>query len=191
MARTGMANLITRLRGMAQAGTADYTVASATWWSDEQLQTVLDTNSLHLNRVQLAPDVEYLGGTALYHDYWSPRGDLEEANSGTIFWSVEDGGGDEAGTANYGVDYVAGKVRFSADQGGTAYFLRARSYNLNATAAQVWREMAGWRAQYVTFEADDQSMNQSDWFDHCMTMADYYDRAGGGKVVQLRRSDMT
>ena len=41
-ARTGMANLIIRLRGMVQSGTADYTVAGSAYWTDDQLQDGLD-----------------------------------------------------------------------------------------------------------------------------------------------------
>lgn len=190
-ARTGQANLITRLRGMTQAGTAEYTIGATTWWTDDQLADVLALYATHYNRASLIPQPEYAGGTARYHDYYAPRGELEEAASGTIYWSVEDSNGDEAGTANYSVDYVAGLVRFSADQGGTAYYLRGRAYNLSAAAAHIWREKAGWRAQYVTFDADDQRLNQSDWFKHCMRMVDYYTSAISLAEHRLRRSDLT
>lgn len=189
-ARIGMANLITRLRGMTQAGTADYTVAGTAWWNDDQMEDVLDAYRVDMNHVQLRSEPERNGGTLLYRDYYAPSGNLEEAASGAEAWEVEDSRGDDAGTANYTADYIRGLVRFSVDQGGTIYYLRARSYNLPAAAAQMWREKAGWRAQHITFKADDQTFEQSEWFEHCMTMAEYYERHAGGQHHRLSRSDL-
>jgi hypothetical protein len=179
---------------MTQAGTADYSIVSGggttTWWSDDQLQEVLDTFRTDLNRVNLRQEPEYEGGTALYYDYYAPRGNLEEAASGSIAWAVENSDGDDAGTATYSADYIVGLIRFSADQAGTAYYLRARSYDLNAAAAHVWREKAAWRAEYVSFTADDQSFNQSEWFTHCWQMADRYETQSGSSDAILVRSDL-
>ena len=38
MARAGMANLITEMRVLCQAGTADYSVAGVAYFSDDQIQ---------------------------------------------------------------------------------------------------------------------------------------------------------
>jgi hypothetical protein len=189
-AREGMANLIRRLRGMTQADADEYEVNGASWWSDDQLQEALDAHRVDMNRVPLMPIAEVEGGETATHDYYAPRGDLEEAASGAEAWSVEDADGDAADPGDYTADYVRGSVRFTADQEGAAYYLRARAYNLAAAAAQVWRERAGWRAAFVTFRADDQQMNQSEWFEHCMAMAAAHEKQAGPVFKQIERSDL-
>lgn len=189
-ARAGMTNLIRRLRGLTQVGTADYTVASTTWWSDEQLQEVLDLYSTEWNLSELRPEPELSSGSFAWRDYYAARGNLEEAASGSQYWEVEDVEGDAVDTADYTADYLKGIIRFDTDQAGAVYYLRARSYNLNAAAAQIWREKAGWRTAYIDFKADDQSFSQSQWFTHCMEMATGYDREDGMHSSTLERSDL-
>ena len=45
-ARTGMADLITELRGFVEAGTADYSIVGSAgttnYWDDTQLQNILE-----------------------------------------------------------------------------------------------------------------------------------------------------
>ena len=76
-----MTNLIQRVRLLANAGTADFTAGTVEYWTDDQLQTFLDQHSVVINREELDYDIEYLGGTAYYHDYYSEYGNLEEAAS--------------------------------------------------------------------------------------------------------------
>jgi hypothetical protein len=189
-ARTGMTNLITQLRALTSAGTADYTLGSETYWSDNHLQDRLDMARVDLNRVPLTPDPEYGGGTPYYHDYYAPVGYLEEADSGTAVWSVEDSDGDEAGTANYTVDYLRGLIRFSADQSGTAYYLRARSYNLNRAAALVWRVKAAHYAERFDISTDNHSLSRSQLVKQCIDMARAYETQAGMIFSKMVRRDL-
>lgn len=189
--RAGMANLILELRSMVNAGTADYSVSGVSYWTDQQLQDRLDRFRVDLNRAPLRYDSEYVGGTAYYHDYYAPLGNLEEAGSGTIHWQVEDGDGNAAGTATYAADYIAGLIRFTNDQGGSAYYLRGRSYNLKRAASSIWREKAGSVAAYYSFSADGQSFSRSHWFEHCLSMADNYEADSGIQTTRLIRNDLT
>ena len=43
--RTGMTNLVARVRALTGAGTAEYTAGSVTYWTDDHLQTILDSNN--------------------------------------------------------------------------------------------------------------------------------------------------
>jgi hypothetical protein len=193
MARAGMTSLLEELRNLTESTDNDYTVGTTTYWSDDQLQNVLDKHRTDLNRESLRPEVEYDGGTSIWKDYYAPRGHLEQASSegGAAVWSVEDADGDEAGTANYTVNYLKGHIRFSSDQNGESYYLRARSYDLYSAAAEIWRIKAGWRVKHVTFTADDQVFKQSDWFRHCLIMASQYEGMAGPKHRSLRRNDLT
>ena len=195
-ARTGLTNLIGRLRGLAQVGTADYTVGdgsgtAVTYWSDDQLQTVLSLHMTDYFDVMLTPRPEMgAGGTVHYYFYDIPAQDLEEASSGTVYWYVRDSTGATVGTADYAADYAAGQLRFNADRGGTAYYLRCIAYHLNASAAQLWREKAGQAAKYIQFATDGQTFNKQQFFDHCLQMATYYDKQSGWHVSKRVRTDL-
>src|SRR5258708_6710037 len=97
-ARSGISNLIRRLRGMTQAGTADYTVASIAFWSDDYLQEVLDLYRTDYQFASLQADPELIGGTLVYKNYYAPDGNFEEGLSGSAFWLVTDGIGTDMGT---------------------------------------------------------------------------------------------
>ncbi len=181
-ARAGMLTLITRLRGMTNAGTAD--------WSDEALQDVLDARRVDLNRAPLTPDPEYVSGTTLWHDYYAPLGNFEEASSGAQYWRVENTSGEAVGTADYTVDYAAGHIRFAADQGGTAYYLRARSYQMNLAAADVWRRKAAIYAERYDVQTDNHRLSRSQVIAHCLKMAAEYEAKAGIQSVQVVRGDL-
>lgn len=190
-ARSGMTTLIRRLRGMTSAGTADATIGTVVWWSDDHLQEVLDLYRQELVDTPLTPRGEYdTWGTLRYYDYTTRYGDLEEAASGSVYWTVNTAEGTAWGTASYTVDYAVGLIRFSADTAGSAYYLRARSYNLNRAAADVWRQKAANAAAFYSFSTDSQSFSRSQWFDHCMTMADRFERRSGVKSSEMIRTDL-
>lgn len=190
-----MVNLLRRLRGLTQVGTAQYTLGTVTWWGDDQLQEVLDAFRVDVNfyEMRAQPDVNP-GGTVQYFQYYTDYTNLEENTSGTIYFQIEDGTGSAVGTANYSVDYISGLTRFNADRGGTVYYLRARSYNILGAAAQIWREMAGNVAAFYSFQTDNQKFTRSDWFTHCMQLADGYDAQGGISsgvmTVRMARTDL-
>lgn len=191
MARNGMSNLIQRVRLLASAGTADLTAGTVAYWTDNQIQDLLDQYRQDLNRIQLDYEGEYIGGgTIQYRDYYAPVGNLEEAESGTVYWRVEDVDGSAIGTASYSVDYIAGLIRFTADTGGTEYYLRARSYDLNRVAADIWRARAGSVSAFYSFQADNQEFKRSDWFRHCMDMALSFEMQGGVTQTGLFRNDL-
>ena len=96
-ARTTMTDLIARLRGYVASGTADYTVGTASYWTDTQLQDVLDRYRMDVTREVLAPREVYTDGTAEYYDYYSQYGDYETTDGGTAIFEVEDAAGSTAG----------------------------------------------------------------------------------------------
>jgi len=190
-ARTGMATLIARLRTMTDAGTADYSIAGTTYWTDAQVQTILDLYRTDFRREQLRRTSETVSGTANYLDYYSRHRDLEEATGGTVVWRVEEGDGDDLGTANYTVNYEAGHIRMNSTSGGTVYYLTGRSYNMRKAASDLWRRKAANAAKHYDFSADGHSFKRSQFAAHCLQMAEYYDRQGGVTVGVMSRSDLT
>jgi hypothetical protein len=192
-ARTGMANLITELRQMAEAGTADYTLGASTFWTDDHLQDVLDLHRLDIVFQQLTPyPTQGAGGSLLYQDYRSSRGYYEATTGGTAVFYVQDGTGANVGTALYTPDYRRGVVQFAADTSGTTYYLTGRSYDLDAAAADVWRRKASHYASSFDFSTDNHSISRSQLYQHAMEMAQIFEGKSGDavSVVQMYRGDM-
>lgn len=197
MARTGLANLITELRGLAEAGTAEYTIAgsggTATYWDDNQLQDILDTHrkDIIFEPLQMYP-YQIAGGSLSWTDYRSGYGYYEATTGGTAIFYLQDSTGATAGTSLYTPDYRRGQITFGANQAGTVYYLTGRSYDLEAAAADIWRRKASHYApSSFDFSTDNHSVSRSQVYKHCLEMAAYYESKSASAVetVQMFRSD--
>jgi len=188
--RVGMENLIIRLRSMTEASESDYTLAGVTYWTGEQLQSVLDRHRRDLIRVPLRSTYESIASESEYHNYYlDDYTDIEEAGSGTPTWLVEDGNGDAVGTANYTVNYDAGHFRFTTDTEGAAYYLTTRSFNMNRAAVEVWQKKASHVAKAYDFKADGAEYDRSQLYKHAMQMAAHYRSLSGLTISRMFRSD--
>lgn len=187
MARTGMGNLIQRVRGLSKAGTADYTVGDDTYFSDDHIQDILDGNADLLIDSPFAWLPQTISGTVNYLTAQNQYRDFEEAVSGTARWAIRDNTGNLIGTANYSANYRAGRVTFGANQGGTAYYLTAYTYDVHAAAAEVWRmrlaNFADWYA--FSFKAGDttEQFSRQQAFDHAEKMLAEMESRAGSNVI--------
>ena len=188
-ARQGMADIIRRLRGLAQAGAVDYQVAGIPFWSDAQLQEVLDDNRVDFIEQELRPIPKTVSSTYVYTRYDAPYGNLETYASGSAIFTLITSDGTQAGTANYSVDYTKGIVTFTADQGGTAWFLSGRSYDLNAAAAEVWEQKAGYYQMSFDVKTDGHDLKRSQLFEQAMNRADFYRSKAGASTIDILRGD--
>lgn len=193
-ARSGMADIITQVRQLAAAGTADYAVAGATYWTDDQLQTILD-----LTRIEVWDEpIPYVskrnsGGTIVYTDYRIPWTWLEQTTGGTTIFYLSDSTGARIGTANYTVDYAYGRVTFGADQAGSVRYVTARSYDVYEAAAVVWETKAAHVAQKFDFSADGASFKASQQRTAYLASAQQMrsqSKSGGISTVRLGRDDV-
>ena len=194
MARTGMADLIIELRGMTEAGKSDYSIASTAYWSDNQLQDVLDTKreDIIFEQLQMYP-VRIAAGSFSYQDYRSAYGFLENTTGGTAILYLQDSTGANIGTANYTADERRGQFQFSSDQAGTVYYMTGRSYDLQAAAADVWRKKAAHYAPTAfNFSTDNHTISRSQVYDHCLQMAEFFENQGGESIstIEMYRGDV-
>lgn len=194
-ARAGMADIILRLRGMVDAGTADYVVGGVSYWSDDVLQDRLDAYRTELNSTPLTSVAEQdNAGSVHYFTYYVGYKNLEGTASGTVYWEVHDGLGSALPTSSYTPDYIYGSLRFTNDTLGTIYYIRARSYNLEAAAGQIWRTKAAHVASSFDFASDNQRFNKAKLMENYLQMANYWDAKGGVSTgirsVQMVRTDL-
>lgn len=190
MARTTMTALIEQLRGFTDTSATDYTINGVQYWSADHLQTTLERHRTDVIREPLTATPAYgAGGTLSWREYRSGHRWFEQTDGGTAVFVVENGVGADSGTADWSADYNRGLVTFTADQGGTAYYLTARSYDLHGAAADVWRQKAAQASKKYDFSTDNHNLSRSQQFKHCIQMANYYESLRGAQVVELTRSD--
>ena len=197
-ARTGMADLITELRGFVEAGTADYSIVGSAgttnYWDDTQLQNILDIHRTDVIFEQLQMYPTYVSsGSLSYQDYRSSFGYFEATSGGTAIFYVQDSTGSTVGSSSYTPDYRRGVVLFGSDQVGTVYYLTGRSYDLPAAAADIWRRKAAHLASSsFDFSTDNHSVKRSQLVDYALKMAEYWEGMSGNSIemVDMYRGDI-
>lgn len=196
-ARSGMADLITRVRALTSAGTADYTVAGATFWTDDQVQDALDRCRRDIHDEAVSPLVTYnSGGTAEYKTYELGHANLESTTGGTAVFYLRDATGARVGTALYTPDYERGEVEFASSvTGGSVLYLTGRSYDVYAAAADIWRQKAAHVADRFDFSADGASFKPSQLVAQYERQAQALERratfgASGVNAVTMYRDDV-
>lgn len=179
-ARTTMASLILSLRGMTNAGTADYTVGGSAYWTDDQLQSALDRKRYDVREETLtAFGTLQSDGSTSYLDYRSEYLWFETTTGGTARFIVQDAAGSIiAGTA-YSVNYERGLITFNADTTGATRYLTGFAYDVNGAAADVWRMKAGHTADMIDFSTDNHTVKRSHLPETCLKMARQYDAMSG------------
>jgi|GEM_PF-2020191 len=193
-ARSGMASIIAELRGFTEASPDDYIVAGNPYWTDAQMQDVLDIHRTDVvfEQLQTYP-YQVAGGSLSYTDYRSSHGYFEQTTGGTGIFYVQDGTGSAIGSANYTPDYRRGVIIFGADQAGTVYYLTGRSYDIYAAAADIWRRKAAHYApSSFDFSTDNHSIKRSQVYQHCLEMAEHYESMSSDAIefTDLFRGDL-
>ncbi len=191
MSRSTLSAVIDDLRGMTDAGPADYNVGTAVYWDDNQLAAVLDRHRRDFFREQLQSVTDWVGGGSVqYREYRSQHRSLEQTDGGTALFIVEDTTGANMGTATWSADYRTGVITFAADTHGTVYYLTGRAYDLNAAAADVWRMKAANVAKYYDFSTDNHSLSRSQMHRQFMDQAQYYSGLTPAKSIGVTRGDL-
>lgn len=196
-ARAGMSDLIAQVRTLTNAGTAEAVVAGVTYWSDDQIQALLDRTRQDRTAVPLPYEIDTEGGTAVYKRYFIPAQYVERAATGAEAFSVVDAAGSAAGTAGYTVNYDAQTITFSASQSGTAWYLNYREFNPYRVAAEVMETKAGHIAGRFDVKTDNHDLKRSQIWAQYMGMARHFRTLaasgssgdGKAKLSRVRRVD--
>lgn len=191
-ARTGMATLISTVRGMADAGTADWSIigsgGTVTYWDDDEVQRVLDRHRLDVFRGGMDAIQSYTSeGTVTYLEYHANVSDIE---SGTAVFKIETAAGSALAADAYTFDYARGVATFDTNQAGSAYYWSGSMYDKNAAAADMWRVKAANVAKLFTFSTDNHKINRGELRKSYLEMADYYSSQGAPMTVKIARDDI-
>jgi hypothetical protein len=188
LARTGMEDLITELRALTDSNVDDYTIAGVPFWSDKQLQDILDNNRTDFKWSEMEGQQE---GNGAYLDYAIGYGNFEQTTGGTAIFMVQDLNGASVDSGGYSVDYRRGVVTFAADTIGAPYYVTGRSYDLNGAAAEVWRRKRSHYHTAVDFKTDNMSVSRSQLYKNANEMVTHYEglAVGGFATIDVLRSD--
>jgi hypothetical protein len=168
MARAGMSHLVVSLRRMVDD--IDRSV-----WVDQEVLDTLDLYKVRVQREPLEMEKTLTSGTTYeYKKYYSRHRNFEAG--GTAYFNVEDSAGLHRAAGTYTADYLRGMVTMATDQVGTQLFLTGWSYDLDGAAAQLWREKAGKHASHYNVRADGHILSRSQWFKHCLQMAQVHEQ---------------
>ena len=181
MARTGMQTLIDTVRGFANAAPDEWTISTDTslieYWSDEEIQRVLDRHKREYIHELMDAQPTYESGTTVFKQYLLGATNVE---GGTVVFRVEDTAGTVSG---YTVDYTRGIVTFSTDQSGKAFYWSGFAYDLDAAAADIWRMKASHVAGLVDFSTDGHSVKRSQQAQQYLNMAQYYQQRSASEGI--------
>jgi hypothetical protein len=175
-ARSGLSVLIEELRGMTEAGTAEYTVGSTVYWSDDAMQIALDNHrqDVYFEQMRSNP-FQGAGGTLNYLEYTTPLGDLEQTTGGTAVFFVQDSVGNNIGSALWTMDYRRGILTFGTTTHGTTLYATYRTYDLNAAASEIWqKKSAHYAPSTFDFSTDNHSIKRSQIYEHAIDQAKFF-----------------
>jgi hypothetical protein len=191
-ARNGMSTLIRQVRQMTNAGTVDYTIAGTAYWTDDQVQEVLDSHRLDINfeMMKIEPSYVAVSPNVEYHTYCTNWGSLEQPTTtgGTVF-AIQTSDGTEKGTALYTGDWNRGVFVFTADQKGIALYMTGRSYDVNAAAAEIWGQKAAQYGMAYDVSTDNHSLKRSQMIAQALLMAQFYASRARLGSIPIGRSD--
>ena len=189
-ARAGMGSVISDLRLMTDAGTAEHSVDGVTYYDDDQIQRILDEYRRDIYREPMQMAEDWQAGSAQYRNYYWSQGAVEQTTGGTAIWYITDGQGSVIGSANYSVDYDAQQVVFSANTLGSVRYLTYRSYDLNRAAARVWKDKAAHVADRFDVKTDNHDLKRSQLGMKYMQNAQAYLKAAQPFNVRMVREDL-
>ena len=165
--RPEMTALVTRLRSITSAATDDV-FNGVTYWTDEQLQDILDAHTLGVQDLPLSEGALYTNGVLDWQKqtYHLARG-YDVASDVTILDSL---GVVVTGTVNT----QSKAVSLTAGSQGTQYYVRATVYDMYEAAAEVWSLKASQRSDYVRWKAGNYQANAAEEYQHCLERSSYY-----------------
>ncbi len=165
--RAGAAYIIAEVRRLAGAGTAEYEIvaqtgSTVTYYTDEQIERILDSRRIRMARHQLLYEPELsTGGTSVYQHAKVGFAWVEDESAGgsNNDMNITDNQGAIIGTADYSFSAEDGYVSFGADQAGSARYMTGWIHNPYKAAVDV---LTSWLNELVK-KPDFQTDNMRVW----------------------------
>jgi hypothetical protein len=190
--RSGMVDIVKEVRKLANVGPADYTIAGEPYWTDAQIEAVLDKEYEYIvNQPMEAVGTYGTTGTWEYLDYYVGAEWIEQTDGGTATFYIQDTTGAIISSSDYSVDYQNGVVTFDSNTSGQVRSVTCYYYDVNAAAAEIWRSKAAYYFSAVDFSTDNHSIKREQIYKHCIEQAEHFESLAedASESADLVRSD--
>jgi len=165
--RAGIDYIIDEVRRITGAGTAEYSLvdqagATVTYYTDEQIERILDSRRIRMARHQVLYEPELnTGGTTIYQHAKVGFAWVEDETAGGADnnMKITDNVGSVIGTASYTFSAEDGYISFTADQVGSARYVTGWIHNPYKAAVDV---LTSWLNELVK-QPDFQTDNMRVW----------------------------
>lgn len=194
-ARIGMTDIIADLRGITEAGTADWTAGTVAYFSDDMLQSILDRYKEPFVYKGMEAEQPIRTSTGWLWSLYEIEDTqhIEESTGGTAVFYIQDNIGGTLAANAYSMDYRNGLMTLITPVAiATPYFATGYSYDINAAAADVWQTKANHASASFDFSTDNHTVNRSKVFENYQKMANYYrslSKEGAGGSLEMTRKD--
>ncbi len=176
--------LVDELRRMCAVEEAQYTIAGTDYWSDEQLQAVLDH---HVSAQFLQAPVERVRTLNGSNQWVVLNGEVSVSGAlDTETATVTDSAGKEVSGVTFHPD---GRIEFATDQAHFFLFLTGLAYDLNRAAADVLTDWAAAVKGGYDVTVDGQQMTRSQRHSQLLEQAKAFRNRAVVGTVRLRRGD--
>lgn len=186
-----MAGLVSELRVLTDTAVDDVLLQGTYYWTDDQLQDILDQNSIAFTDIPLISRPLWYSGSRQYLEYHFPgyvSEWLEEPTASDNRFQIVDSLGNETAIANYTLEARYKRVTFNSDQASKLWYLRARGYNLYQAASEVWQRKAALRAELIEVRGGIFIMKEDQEYKHCIEQARFFAGRGGFNTIKLIRT---
>lgn len=161
MARETTAYLIAEVRRLTGAGTAEYAVDSTSYFTDNQIEQVLDSRRIRLARVPINYEYELSGGTTIYTKGYVGYKWLEGTTSGgTAGFIISNSQGSVIAGTLYTLSPEDGYVEFTADQHGSLRYVTGWIHNPYKAAVDILTSWIIELGKQVDWASDNMRVNR-------------------------------
>ncbi len=178
--REGMTAPISRLRFLGDCATDDL-FNDVTYWTDEQLQDILDMNTVQSQRIKLVEDLRYTDGSL---DWKVQRFKLPVNYDMERTAIVVDQYGYTVSDTLYTLNYLTQVVTFTTLPTRGTYYLECNQIDMYEAVADVWDKKASQRTNYIVIKGGNNRFEHSQEYEHCVDMAKHY------RNKKIRRFDI-
>jgi hypothetical protein len=169
--RTGMTELVAEVRRKTDTTDDDVTIGGVTYWTDDQLQAIIDQHGMDMLDLRLLPYPLAVDNVTTWTKYYIP-------SQYGLWWESDFQVVTSTGALVPSTDYTYSRyknlVEFDTDTAGVMYFLRGTVYDLNLAIAQVWQEKADMRTRLVDWRAGQHAVKEDQEYQHCVERVKFY-----------------
>jgi hypothetical protein len=160
-----MSYLIEEVRRLTGASTAEYTVGTVSYYTDDHIERILDSRRVRMARIPVEYEYELDSvagdGSQAYLHATVPFAWLEDTSGGTSGFVLSNGQGSLLAGSIFTLSPEDGYIEFSSDRGGTTFYASGWVHDPYQAAVDVLTSWASELSRQVDWVSDNMRVNRS------------------------------